>query len=92
MSNGVPNLDDSMTADELMAFWNKYRHASKAARVELFGRTGDGTVTAAKALANYASNKATAMQCRGRGDIVAAQNYESICERIYSGLPEFARW
>jgi hypothetical protein len=87
----MENLD-AMFPDDLMKFWNVYRHATKAQRLELFGRTGKGTVTAARDLANYASNKATAMQCRARGDISAAQMYEGICERIYSGLPEFARW
>jgi hypothetical protein len=87
----MPNLD-GMFPDDLHAFWNQYRRATKSQRLELFGRTGKGTVTAARDLANYASNKATAMQCRARGDIRGAQMYEAICERIYSGLPDFARW
>jgi hypothetical protein len=83
---------DAMHADELMTFWSKYSRATKANRVELFGRTGEGTVTAARALANYASNKATAMQCRARGDLHAALLYEGICDNIFESLPDYARW
>ncbi len=88
----APNLDDSMTAAELFAWSHTIGHATKAQRIELFGNSGKGTKLAAKALANYAANKGTAMQCRARGDIATAQMYESICERIYSDLPAFARW
>lgn len=81
---------DSMPADELMQFWLK--HQGGRAYRELFPDGGKGTKRATSDLANYASNKATAMGCRERGDIRTAQMYESICDRIYDSLPSFARW
>lgn len=86
------NLDDSMTADELFAFWNQHQRPTKAQRIALFGQAGKGTVVAAKSLANYAANKGTAMQCRERGTIETALQYERICDKIYATLPEFAKW
>jgi hypothetical protein len=88
----MQNLDDVSDSAELFAFWNRYQHATKANRLELFGRTGKGTVTACRAVANYASNKATAMQCRKRGHIQTALQYENIADKIYNTLPEYARW
>jgi hypothetical protein len=89
--NGMTNLD-AKDAQDLWAFWAAHRHANKSSRLLLCGTLGRGTVKATKALANYASNKATAMQCRERGDIQSAQTYEAICERIYSELPSELRW
>lgn len=87
----MENLD-SMESSELMEFWNVHRFARYADRMSIFGCAGDGTKIAAKAAANYASNKATAIQCRARGDIQAALIYEGICDKIYATLPDFARW
>jgi hypothetical protein len=89
MENNVPNLD-AMTADDLMAFWMK--HQAGRAALELFPAGGRGTRSTTAALANYASNKATAMQCRVRGDIQTALMYEGIADRIYAGLPKGSRW
>jgi hypothetical protein len=58
----------------------------------IFPERPRGYVSAATSLAHYASNKATAMECRTRGDIDTARMYETICERIYSSLPEYAKW
>jgi len=79
-----------MPDGELMPFWAK--HQSGRARLDLFPQGGKGTKRATADLANYASNLHTARECRRRGDIVAAQMYEGVCERIYSRLPDFARW
>jgi len=90
-AGGPVNLDDMPGgADALLSFWHKHQ-AGRAYR-ELFPEGGEGTKRAAADLASYASNKATAMQCRARGDIGAALTYEGICERIYAALPAFARW
>ena len=51
-----------------------------------------GAVRAVRDLHNYTWNKITAISCRERGDIETAQHYEDICDRIYAGLPPFARW
>lgn len=85
----VPNLD-AQTPDELLAFWSKHQRGRQYKTLAPNG--GRGTKLATEALANYASNKATAMQCRVRGDIPGALMYESICERIYKQLPEWAQW
>ena len=87
--NDVPNLD-ATTINELMAFWMRHQGGRQAR--SLFRDGGVGTRKATGALANYASNKATAMSCRLRGDINSALMYEGIADRIYDHLPEWARW
>jgi hypothetical protein len=87
--DGAPNLD-CQSSDDLMAFWLRHQRGRKVR--ELFPAGGKGTRRATADLANYASNKATAQDCRLRGDIKAALIYEGICDRIYDRLPEFARW
>jgi hypothetical protein len=85
----VPNLD-AVPADELMRFWNNYQSGRNA--TSMFPAKPKGYKSATGDLANYASNKATAMQCRIRGEIDTALMYESICDRIYAKLPEYAKW
>lgn len=87
--DNVPNLDCE-SLDDLMAFWMK--HQSGRDSLDLFPKGGHGTMIATRDLANYASNKATAMRCRLRGEIKTARYYEGICDKIYASLPEFARW
>ncbi len=83
---------DCMDPTDLMAFWNRHQHKSRNAALALFGTKFPGYIRAMNDCANYASNKATAMNCRMRGDITTALYYESICERIYKTLPSAARW
>jgi hypothetical protein len=85
----VPNLD-AMTQVDLVAF--AVAHKGRSGARLLFPKGGRGTAVATTDLVNYAWNKATAMACRLRGDISNALLYEGICERIYAGLPKFARW
>lgn len=85
------NLDDTFhDSDQLMAFWAK--HQSGRQYRDIFPDGGKGTKRAVADLANYASNLATARQCRARGDINTAKSYEAICEKIYRALPQFAKW
>ena len=63
----------------------------RAARA-IFPDRPSGYVSATGTLRGYAANKATAMTCRARGDIHAAQTYETICEMLYAELPEWAKW
>jgi hypothetical protein len=86
------NLDAYGEPDDLMAFWQRHNGRSINAARELFPDRPHRYVRTARDLANYASNKATAMRCRARGDIATAQMYEGICERIYDALPAYARW
>ena len=51
-----------------------------------------GRLFVAKTIRAYCHNKATAMDCRSRGQIAVAQKYEAICERLYGELPQWARW
>jgi len=88
--DSVPNLD-GMSANELRDFWQKYHRARRKDAEALVGRRKGGTRIAAQ-LAAYADNKATAMDCRRRGDITAAQIYEKICDDIYDRLPADLRW
>lgn len=85
----VPNLD-AMSKDELMHFWFHHQRG-RGARV-LFPQGGKGTRTATSDLACYASNKATAMACRLRGEIAIALQYEAIADRVYDRLPAWAQW
>ena len=90
LGEGAPNLD-AQTDDFLWEFWNFARHSTLLAR-QLFPGRSKGHVQALGHLAGYAANKATAMNCRRKGDIRAAQVYESICDEIYARLPGWARW
>jgi hypothetical protein len=85
----VPNLD-TMTADELLTFWMTHQQGRRAHH--LFPDGGPGTRIATRQLANYASNKATAIRCRLTGNIDVALGYEQIADRIYKELPAWARW
>ena len=78
---GSPNLDGYPTED-LMDFWYVTSRGWAMARY-LFTNRPTSYITATAMLGNYAANKATAMQCRAKGDITAAQIYEHICEQIY---------
>lgn len=90
--NNVPNLD-AMTVEELRDFWRRYHYGAKRKDCEdLIGSRCDGYTVIASKLANYADNKAVAMECRLRGDIQAASIYETICDQIYSRLPEDIKW
>jgi hypothetical protein len=88
---GVPNLD-AMSDRELMDFWLVYRSPSRKDAEALIGDRRKGYTGLASSLAGYASNKATAITCRERGDIRAAQIYEQICDFIYEKLPEDILW
>lgn len=87
----VPNLD-CMPHDDLMTFWSRYHRATRKDAQALIGDNRKGYTGLAADLANYACNKATAVSCRLRGDITAAQLYETVCENIYTRLPEDLRW
>ena len=86
---GVPNLD-ALDSSELMSFWMKHRRG-RGYKI-LFPVGGPGSMIATGSLANYASNIATAKNLRTAGDIAAAVIYETIADRIYSKLPEWAKW
>ena len=69
------------------------KEAAEAAQAAaLIGDKRKGYTAIARQLAHYASNKATAMGCRLRGDIGAALIYENICDGIYNRLPKDLRW
>lgn len=84
----MDNLD-CMDEGDLMRFWFVNQNGRTARKLYPGVR---GARRAVANLANYASNKATAMQCRARGDISGAEYYENICERIYRDIPTYARW
>jgi hypothetical protein len=88
---GGVNLDCEDEKD-LMEFWFLAHSCPVKVARRVFPAKPAFYVQASNDLAAYASNKATAMSCRRRGDITAAQLYESICDRVYAELPEFARW
>ena len=53
---------------------------------------GKGSTKAANSIANYCWNKHIANFFRLAGNIQTAQQYESICDRIYADMPESIRW
>lgn len=87
-TNNCPNLDCLQPA-ELRAFCA--HHQRGAAWQELFPEGGEGSLKATNALANYAANKAEAIELRREGDIRLALMYEAFCDRIYNELPDWAR-
>lgn len=91
-TNDAPNLDAFTDPNELWDFAERAVRSPRIVACEIFGSMSAGRTRATKDLGHYAHNKATAMRCQLAGDILAASKYEAICERIYSGLPEFARW
>lgn len=91
LADGGLNLD-GMSADDCMAVWAAIHVRPVVCARVLFPDDPKGARKVACQLGHYASNKATAMRCRERGDIQAAQVYERICEGIYSALPMWARW
>ncbi len=72
----TPNLDCELSLDELKIFTG----------VEGFSDSIN------EDLKRYASAKAAAIEARLAGHIESALRYESACDRIYSNLPEYARW
>lgn len=87
--SGAPNFD-GMDPEDLMAFW--VLHQGGRHVLGIIPEGGQGSRRAVADLANYASNKATAIRCRLSGMIQQAMEYESICDRIYSALPASVRW
>lgn len=85
----VPNLD-ALSESKLQEFWQRHQRGQFSR--ELFPLGGPRTRVATYELANYAMNKAVAMQCRVDGNVAVAIDYEAICDRIYAELPEWARW
>ena len=89
----TPNLDACDQAERI-AFCDAFPVAGIVPRTlaaRLFPDKPAGYVRAAGMLRDYAWNKRVAHDCRARGDIIAAQVYEHICDRIYRRLPDFAR-
>lgn len=85
---------DAMSHEDLVSFavtiGNGVRPLAQAR--QLFpNRPSKGTVKATIGLRCYAWNKATAIACRLEGKIQIAQQYEAICDRIYSRLPDWAK-
>lgn len=91
MSKSAPNLD-AQSPGALRVFAERIQRDPLTAGQAIFPEMPRGYDRATCKLGAYASNKAVAMECRLRGDILAAQTYETICERLYSELPDFARW
>lgn len=91
-TENLPNLD-CLSGDELRAFWlgTSSSRPIRAAR-RIFPSRRRGYVRTTKDLSHYAINKATAQGLRLKGEITRAMVYEAICDRIYSRLPEWARW
>ncbi len=89
-ANVIPELD-SLGEDGLMTFWSVYHRAGPNLAQHLFGKRFPGFTRAAGSLAGYASNRATAMSCAGRGDAHGAEVYNSIADGIARRLPAEAR-
>lgn len=91
MATEIPNFD-TMAPAELMKFWRKYTRPRRKDAAALLGGVRPLYTVIASQLANYACNKATAISCRNKGDVQAAEIYERCCELIYDELPRDLRW
>lgn len=87
--DGIVNLD---AHPDPMTFWGAVNRAPVKVARAIFPNHPKGYVSATKTLAAYAANISAAQSCRLRGDIPAALAYEEICDLLYDGLPEYARW
>lgn len=83
---------DGIDKDELWNLHERLRQHLVAEARKLFSERPEGYLRAARTLKHYAANKATAMGLRAEGKVSTAMTYETICERLYKQLPEFARW
>lgn len=89
------NLDCEVGSGDLWELWHAVYCMPRIAARIFFPHSPDRPrhyVAITSWLGAYASNKATAMDCRLRGDSQAATCYETICEQIYDRLPEGVRW
>lgn len=74
------NLDDETEVETFIETHGTLKGRALANRL---GFTGKGSVSAANSLSGYAWNKSTAMECRLKGKISIAKQYEEICDSIY---------
>jgi|6_EtaG_2_1085325.scaffolds.fasta_scaffold00065_63 hypothetical protein len=51
-----------------------------------------GRLHVAQQIRAYCHNAATARDCRKRGKIQTALQYEAICDHLYQRLPAWAQW
>jgi len=87
----VPNLD-RMKRQQLLEFWKKYNRPSRNDAAELVGDREPGYVRDARQLANYASNRAAQLYCRGYNDNQGCRIYWKICDDILNELPLHRTW
>jgi hypothetical protein len=91
-ASGPPNLDAMLSADEVRSIWYAVHRSPVTVARRGFPTRPRGYVSATRLIGAYAANKATAMECRARGDINnSACGYERICDAIYDRLPDYAR-
>mgnify|MGYP003493427617 FL=1 len=84
------NLDDQA---ERSAFLERFGTMTGRALANRLGLRGKGSTSVARALSCFAWNAETAAQCRRRGDVAVAQQYEGIADRIYrERLAELGWW
>lgn len=72
----IPNLDCETVSPEDMR-----------KLCDFFRKVSDGY----RQLSNYSEAKADAMECRGKGNIALALEFEATCDQIYESLPSWAK-
>lgn len=89
MKNPTISLPVNLDCENTVAEWIKAFGTMSGRRLaNHLGLSGRGSAKAASSLSNYAWNKSTAIDCRRRGQIASALQYEAICDRIYQIMPE----
>lgn len=88
---GPINLD-GMNWEELREFARATRGRKPTLAAEKMFPSEDQAIEAVQRLHQYARNKALAMAHRERGNIGLALEHESLYDRCYVGLPEYAKW
>jgi hypothetical protein len=83
------NLDCPNTVESFI----KRHFTIKGRRLaNILGLKGKGSTKCADLISGYVWNKYTAMLMRKQGKISIALQYEAICDRIYSQMPDKIKW
>ena len=80
---------DCESREYLRELWDK---KGKQNAADCFPDKPRGYIKAFNDYRAYAINKVCAIDCRLKGDIASAINYERMCDNIYNSLPDFAQW
>lgn len=92
LSNGIPNLDQQFVSD-LERFSSDVREDHSKIMKLLFGNDSNPKCPyAVNRLGDYANAKSLYLRALENGNFIKSQAHKEQCDRIYSTLPDFAKW